>query len=125
MPAGSVVITEKKYPSVQLITFAWTSDAAGNVNGLATTTNRYTGQAIFFATVPGASVSGYTIAIIDSNSLDLLATLTARSTTVTQYVTQSALGTQSSLGAVSDDVLTISVTGAGSIKTGTAYLWIR
>ncbi len=116
---GSVIITEKKYPSVQLITFAWTSDASGNVSGQPTTTNRYTGQAVWLATVPGPSVSGYTITIIDSNSLDLLMTLSARGTTVPQYVAQS------SLGAVSDDALTITIAGAGSTKTGTAYLLIR
>ncbi len=119
MPAaGSVVITEKKHPSVQLITFAWTSDAAGNVSGQAATSFRYTGQVLELVTVPGPSVSGYTITIVDSNSIDLLAKLSARDTTLTQYVV-------SGLGAVSDDVLTISVTGAGNAKTGTAYLWIR
>lgn len=119
MAAGSVVITEKKFPTVQLITFAWTSDASGNVSGQPTTSFRYSGQALYLATVPGAGVSGYSLTIIDSNSLDLLATLGARSTSTTEYVKQA------NLGAVSDDVLTITVSGAGSTKTGTAYLWIR
>lgn len=117
--AGSVVITEKKYPSVELITFAWTSDASGNVSGQAATLNRYSGQAIELATVPGAGVSGYTITILDSNGLDILCKASARSTSVNEYLLQSALG------AVADDVLTIVITGAGSVKTGTAYLFLR
>lgn len=116
---GSVVITEKRYPTVELITFAWTSDASGNVSGQAATLNRYSGQAIVLATVPGAGVSGYTITILDSNSLDILCTLSARSTSVTQYALQSVLG------AVADDTLTISITGAGNAKTGTAFLFLR
>lgn len=120
MAAGSVVITEKNFPSVKLITFAWTSDASGVVSGLATTTNRYSGQAIELATVPGASVSSYVISILDSNSLDIVCGAgTGRSTTLTEYLKQA------SLGGVSDDVLTLSITGAGNAKTGTAYLLIR
>jgi hypothetical protein len=122
MPAGSVVITEKKHPSVQLITFAWTSDASGNVSGQATTSFRYTGQALELVTVPGANVSGYTITIVDSNSIDLLCKLSARSTTLTEYIISLSANP---LGAVSDDVLTITISGAGNAKTGTAYLWIR
>ncbi len=119
MPAGSVTITEKHHTLVQLVIFAWTSDASGVVSGLATTTFRYTGQAVFFATVPGANVSAYTISILDSNGLDILGTLAARSTSATEYAKQSVLGY------VAEDVLTISVTGAGNAKGGTAYLWIR
>lgn len=124
MAAGSVVITEKKYPSVQLITFAWTCDASGNVNGLAATLGRYTGQALQLATVPGSGLSAYTIAILDSNSIDILCGKgTARSTTVPDYLLAPTVA--GSLGAISDDVLTITISGAGNAKTGTAYLWIR
>ncbi len=127
MAAGSVVITEKKHPSVQLITFAWTSDASGNVTSPGNTIGRYTGQILQFGTVPGASVTTYTITLLDSNGFDLLGgKATSRSTTLPELLILPLMANNFGLfGAVSDDVLTIGVTGAGNAKTGTAYLWIR
>lgn len=72
--AGTVVLTEKNYGEVVRHTFAWTSDASGNVS--------YAGQAIASGRliavriVPGASASQpsdqYDVELRDDDGIDLL-----------------------------------------------------
>ncbi len=120
--AGSSIITEySTLGTVKLVKFAWTSDASGVVSAQAGTLAYYSGQILAAATVPGAGVSSYAITLIDSlTGLDmLLGAATGRSTSATEYLAPS------SLGSIAMGSLTVAVTGAGNAKTGTLYVWVR
>jgi hypothetical protein len=119
--AGSSVITEYTVGTVKLVQFAWTSTAGGVVSAQAGTVGFYSGQILAVATVPGAGVSSYAITVIDSlTGLDmLLGAGTGRSTSATEYLAPSALGS------IAMGTLSVAITGAGNVKTGTLYIWIR
>jgi len=118
---GTVVLTETTFPSIKKVKFAWTSDGSGNAT--LTTLKSYTGECVRLITVPGTvgdQPTAYSVAINDEDGVDVLVGAGAtRSTTLTQQVLAS------SLGCVVNSQLTISVTGAGSGKKGTLYLYIR
>jgi len=120
--AASCTVTERKYGSVKLIKYAWTSAADGSVSQAST--EAYDGQILAVATVPdgvAAPTDDYDIELQDDNSLDVLAGAGAnRDTANTEYVTA-----KESLGAVAKSKLTISVTNAGDTKKGILYVWIR
>lgn len=121
MAAGSITFTEQTFSSVKLVTFAWTSDASGNVNGNATV-KLYDGVVIACATVPsggGTAPTAYTLQIQDGNGVDVLAQAgTARSTTAQETL-------KAPLGAVASSTLTLVIASAGNAKQGTVYLYLR
>lgn len=121
MSAGAITFTEERDGPVQLIVFAWTSDASGNVNGLPTSL-QYNGAVISCVTVPaggGNAPTAYTLSILDTNGVDVLAQAgTARSTTAQQTLL-------APLGAVVNSTLSLNVASAGASKQGTVSLFLR
>ncbi len=118
--AGTVTATEKTYPSVKKITWAWTSTAGGLADLV--TTLPYDGKLIGLGTDPGAGPPSpnYDITITDADGHDVLLGAGAnRHTTTTEYVD----GTN--IGGVSDSVLTLNVSGTGGVSSGVVILWIR
>ena len=119
--AGSATYTERKIGTVKQLKCAWTSDASGNVSGIASS-RTYDGQVLMVATVPSASAAPtdlYDLTVLDDNGLDVLAGAGVdRSATVTQYVV-------ASLGAVAISTLTITIANAGISTQGTVYIWVR
>ena len=120
--AGTVVISEKtQVPTVKLIKLEWTSDASGDAD--ATTTTAIDGECLLFGTDPsGASAptDNYDITITDEDGLDVLVGAGAdRDTANIEYVQGS------SLGVCAGTKLTITVSNAGSSKSGVAYLFVR
>lgn len=119
--AGTVTITEETFGSVKKITFAWTSDASGNATG--TTSNAYSGAIERLVTVPDgtdAPTDSYDVVVNDEDGNDVLMGAGAdRDTANTEQVLAS------SLGIVANDKLALSVSNAGSAKSGTAYVYIR
>jgi len=120
--SGTVTITERKHTPVKLVKFAWTS----NTGGAATTStaNIYDGSVLGLATVPdgvAAPTDNYDVAINDDNGLDVLAGAGVnRDTANTEYITN-----QDNLNCVSGSKLNLSVSNAGSEKSGETYIWIR
>jgi hypothetical protein len=121
MATGTVTITEETFGTVKKIAFAWTSTAGGAAGD--TTAGVYSGEVIRLVTVPsGASAPdpNYDVVVNDEDSTDVLMGAGAnRHTSNTEQVLAS------SLGCVANDKLTLSVSGAGSAKSGTVYLYIR
>ena len=124
MAVGTVTITEERAGTIKKIAFAWVS-GTGAEDGTASgqTTYAYSGKILGLATDPGATApsDNYTITITDEDSMDVLmgAAVANRDTATTEYILST------SLGAVANDKLTINVSGAGTSKEGTAYLYIR
>lgn len=123
MAGSAMVFTEVIHGSVKKIKCAWTSDSAtGGVSG--TTTASFNGKILGLATVPGTAGAqpddNYNVTAIDSDSLDVLMSggLT-RDETNTEYVLST------SLGAVVESQLTVTIDTAGNSKTGVAYIYIR
>ena len=72
--AGTVVITYSETRSpVRSVTWTWTSDASGDVNG--TDTKSLSGRAIRFVTNPGATAptDNYDIVVNDVDGADVAA----------------------------------------------------
>lgn len=119
--AGTVVTTEIVHGSVKKITFAWTSDASGDVNGTATT-HAYDGRLIAVTTDPGATAptDNYDLELRDADGVDVLLGQGAnRDTANTEYLLEATLG------AVASSKLTLVITSAGSAKQGTVVVWLR
>lgn len=123
MAGSAMVFTEVIHGSVKKIKAAWTSDSGtGGVSG--TTPKSYNGKILGLATVPGLSGAqpddNYNVTAIDSDSLDVLmgGGLT-RDETNTEYVLST------SLGAVVESQLTVTIDTAGNSKTGVVYIYIR
>lgn len=121
MAAGTITLVETTSFSVKCISFAWTSDASGNVNGIPTL-KAYDGAVIACVTVPaggGAAPSAYTIQILDANGVDVLSQAgTARSTTLQETL-------KAPLGVAANSPLSLVIAGAGNAKQGTVYLFLR
>lgn len=119
--AGTVTATEKTYANVKKLSFSWSSDSAGDATK--TTSETYNGRVLALLTDPDgddAPTDNYDVVINDSDSHDILLGAGAdRDEANTEYVTES------SLGAVSDSVLSLSVSNAGSGKAGVVAIWIR
>lgn len=120
---GTVTITEETFGSVKKITFAWTSDASGNVSGTLTTKS-YNGALERLVTVPAGGGSAptnlYDITMLDQDSTDVLMAAGAdRSSANTEQVQRT------SLGVVANDKLELRIANAGNAKSGTVYLYLR
>lgn len=123
MAGSAMVFTNITHKSVKLIKAAWTSDSGtGAVSG--TTDEYFNGKILGLATVPGLSGAqpddNYNVTAIDKNDLDVLMSggLT-RDETNTEYVLST------SLGAVVESQLTVTIDTAGNSKTGVVYIYIR
>jgi len=122
--AGSITYTEETHGSVKLVKADWLSDASGDVTGNATT-EYYSGDVVYFATVPDAAgtqpTDNYDVTVLDKNSLDVVNGLAAnRSNASTQYVDKF-----DGLGAIANSQITVTVANAGNAKGGITYIWIR
>lgn len=120
--AGTVVVTEQTFGVIKKVTFAWTSDAAGNADGV--TTKIYDGKIEALATVPAgggtAPTDLYDVIVADDDNFDVtVAAGQNRSSTVIQQVLSS------SMGVVASQKLTLHVTNAGNAKQGTVYVYVR
>ena len=120
--AMSCVITEEQQAHVKKIKFVWVSAADGTASG--TTTGVYSGIVERLVTIPAAAAAAptdnYDVAINDEDDTDILMGAGADRD---QAVTEQVLA--SSLGCVANDQLSLSITGAGSGKSGTVILYIK
>lgn len=110
--------------SVKMVTFAWTSDASGDVSGGAVS-NVVDAEVIAHVSSPNLAgtqpTNLYDVTILDDNSLDILGAQGANMVnTGDNYNFDSKL-----LGAASASTLTVVVANAGNAKTGTEYIWVR
>ena len=121
--AGSAQIIEETHGSVKLVRWAWTSGTGETVLADCTTTAFYTGDLLFFVTVPDGSAApsdNYDVTILDKNDVDVLADSGMNRDTAS---TESVLA--GSLGTVANSELELNIAGAGSSNAGVVYLWIR
>lgn len=122
--AGSAQIAEEIVNTVKLIKWEWTSGTGETVVADCTTTNFYSGELLFFVTVPGAQgaapADNYDVTILDKNDVDCLAEAGMNRKTAS---TQSILA--GSMGVVAGSQLELNIADAGSSNTGVVYLWIR
>lgn len=123
---GTCTLTENRSWGVSQIIFTWTSGTGGDA-GLVTktTVNKYTGQIIGCAQVPGTGgdqpTNAYDMTIVDSNSVDVLFGLGADISNAANSYKQ----TKDGLGAVYNDTLTLSISNAGDTKKGVTILFIK
>lgn len=116
--AGTVTITADRPGPVQEVVFAWTSDSSGNAT--ATTTDVYSGELVRVLCVPGGTTPSnlYDVTLTDDNSIDLLYGGGADCSNASNRVLEN-------VGVVSNSTLSISVSNAGSAKTGTVIVQMR
>lgn len=132
--AGSLTLTEPSDRSglrpVRKYTLAWTSDAAGAVNGIKTPLiSGWVFRVVFIPDATDAPSNLYDVTIEDANALDVLAGQGANlSGTVASNVTPGVPikdGTTTSVaGMFIDDVLELKVTNAGDSKKGKVILYV-
>ena len=119
--AGTVTIIEHNLGSVQKIAWSWTSTAGGAADLVSV--EAYTGKVLACTTDPGAAAptDNYTLTITDGGGEDILlgAGLANRDTSNTEHLLEA------NLGAVSNSLITMNITGAGNAKAGEVFLWIR
>jgi hypothetical protein len=118
---GTVTVSEETYGSVRKVKFSWLSDGDGKATK--TTTETYNGKILGLTTVPDgtdAPDDNYNVRVYDEDTADvLMGGGLLRDTANTEYVLST------SLGAVANDKLSLSVTDAGAANKGTVYLYIR
>jgi len=124
LAAGSASITEEIFNTVKLVKWEWTSGTGETVVADCTTESFYTGNLLFFVTVPGAGGAApsdnYDVTILDKNDVDVLAHAGFnRDTSSTETVLAASLGT------VVNSQLELNIAAAGSANTGVCYLYIR
>jgi hypothetical protein len=121
--AGTVTATEQTGVShpVKKVTFAWTSSAGGAADKQ--TTNLYSGEVLRVVTVPGTGgvqPSAYSFTLLDDDGADVcFGNGATRSTTATEQIAAA------DLGIVAGSKLFLHVTGAGSAKAGSVFVYIR
>lgn len=127
--AGSIVTTESRSRTVQSLSLAWTSDAAGAVSGI--NSPQVSGEIVRVVFTPGAGgvqpTNLYDIVLLDSDGFDVLATLGANlSNTVASQVTPlTGDGTTTNQRIAVDGVLELQVSNAGDSKQGTVTVYFR
>ena len=118
--AGTVAITYSETRSpVRSVTWTWTSDASGDVNG--TDTKALSGKVLRWVTNPGATAPTtlYDVAVNDVDGVDLAAGVLAnRSATVTESAYPAAGTSHAFNGALS-----LVVSAAGNAKDGTLTMY--
>ncbi len=120
MAAGTLVDSYSETRTVKKVTLAWTSDAAGAVNGNLTKT--LSGEILRAAFIPGSGGTQptdlYDVVLLDDDGVDVLAAAGANLSNVNK--TQSTAGQRAV-----DGKLELQVTNAGNAKTGTIALYMR
>ena len=125
--AESCTITEETFGTVKKVKWVWVSAADGSV-GVAlvdtTTENAYSGECLRLITVPATAADqpddNYDVAILDEDGVDVLI-----SAGMNRDETNTEQAIASSLGAVANDKLKLTVAAAGAGLGGTVYLYIR
>ena len=125
--AESCTITEETLGTVKKIKWVWVSAADGTVGAAlvgTTTSEAYSGECLRLITVPATGADqpddNYDITILDEDGVDVLIGAGAnRDELNTEQVIAS------SLGAVANDKLKLTVSAAGAGLGGTVYLYIR
>ena len=119
---GTVAVAEETFGPIKKITWTWTSDASGDVDGTLTV-SAYNGVLERLVTVPdgdAAPTDNYDVTILDEDGVDVLMGGGAdRDTANTEQVGAS------SLGVVANDRLELVVANAGNATSGTVYLYLR
>jgi hypothetical protein len=130
--AGSVTITySETRPGIKSVTWAWTSDASGDVSG--TDTKALTGEAVRFVTNPGATAptDNYDIVVNDADGADIAAgCLANRDTANTEQavpIVETTVGanTYGTSAAAFDGPLSLVVSNAGNAKQGALTMYYR
>jgi len=128
--AGSVTLTYgETRPTVRTVTLAWTSDAAGAVNG--TLTKMVSGEVLRVVYVPGSGGTQptdlYDLTLEDANGVDVLAGKGANLSNVnkTQICPLIGDGTTTNQRNAVDGTLELKVTNAGNAKTGTVVVYLK
>lgn len=116
-------------------TISWTSSSGGAANGQinssGTNGQYFSGEVMRVVFVPGANVSNaYSVTLSDENSLDILSGQGANLSNTTTFeicpsVAMKDGTTTSTCFRTIDDLLTLSVTGAGNAKSGTIVIYMR
>jgi len=120
---SAVTLKEKTYTSLKEIQFVWISNAGGVAE--TTTTETYTGEVIGMYTVPGTGLQeptdsyDITIKTTDTNVDVLNSNGLNRSSEASEYISYATMIP------VSANKLVFSVSNAGAVTNGTAYLFIR
>jgi len=120
--AGSAAITEEIYSTVKKIKWEWTSGTGQTVVADCTTTNFYSGKALYCVTVPGTDTpsDNYDVTILDKDNIDVLdGRGMNRDATSTETITEGSLGT------IANTQLELNIAAAGSANTGVVYLYVR
>ncbi len=124
---GTVTVTEETFGSVKKILFDWLSENGGADDGKATktTTNVYNGvleRAVFVPDSGGTQPDNlYDVEVLDADGYDVLIALGLNLSNAAAVSKSHADG----LGAVANDKLTLSVSGANSAKGGVVILYLR
>lgn len=131
--AGTATITySESRAGIKSVTWAWTSDAAGAVNG--TDTKAISGEVLRFVTKPdgtNAPTDLYDIVVNDAQGIDVAAgALANRATATTQAafpVSEVTVNTRNYAvtNAGFDGPLSLSITNAGNAKSGTLVMYYR
>lgn len=123
--AQAVTITEPdsgypEYQKLRKIKWAWKCTDAGIVTG-SVTTGKYTGEIVRLVTKPvDGPTDNYDVSINDDDGVDVLmgAGVDRDTTTIEQRLA-------SVLGVCVDSKLTLEITGAGNVKSGIVFLYIK
>ena len=130
--AGSVTISySETRPGAKSVTWAWTSDASGDVSG--TDTKALTGTAVRFVTNPSATAptDDYDVVVNDVDGVDVAAgCLADRHTSTSEQavpILETTVGgnTYGTSAAAFDGVLSLVVSNAGNAKQGALTMYYR
>lgn len=132
--AGSATITYEGTGIVQrIINIAWTSDAAGAVNGAAAVTKSVRGYIMKVVTIPDptdAPTADYDVNFQDENDIDITGTLLDdRHTSTTQQVIPAITLTDGTNAAPTriwvDGAIRLIVEAAGAAKKGVVKIYMN
>jgi len=129
--AGSVTISEVRFGSVKKTSYAWTSDASGDVSGGATPL--ISGEIVRIVTDPDGSsapTANYDILLKDEDSVDLAQGLLANRHTsnvedVFPRAEQTVGSTTALLPIITHSLLDCVVSNAGNAKKGEVHVYWR
>lgn len=121
--AGTVTLTEETFGTVEKITFAWVSDAAGAADKASV--ESYSGEVLRAVQIPDSGgtqpTNLYDVTVEDDDGADILIGLGVD--LVNGANTDKVA--KDGLGVVAQAKLTLKVTNAGNAKGGKTILYIR
>lgn len=127
---GVQTITYARPRGIGQVSWAWTSDASGNVSGV--DTESITGEILRVVTNPGATAptDNYDVVVNDADGVDVLAGTGANRDTATSEqaipIIETTVGANTyGYRVVVDGPLTLGITNAGATKQGTVTLYYR